>query len=1007
MVRVCTVNIGTLVGKRREVVEMLARRRVDICCIQEVRYKNQGTTAFGSNEEKYKFWYKGNAEGTNGVGLLVKQDLAERVLEVERFSDRVMKIKILLGKVVCHVFSAYAPQAGRTAQEKDEFWELLEEEVARVPNAEGLIVGGDLNGHVGTNRDSFSDIMGPYGFGTSNREGTTILEFCKHQNLRILNTYFKKDKYKTVTYASGGSETQVDLVLMRPREEFTQIDCRAIPGECCATQHRPVRADIRVSTMKRRKVKGRKKIKAWKLKDEELRRNFEARLEGEFQAIGDQWTDMQNCVQEVCREVCGVTSGARGRERETWWWCAEVQSTIKAKKVAFKSWQATKTQDDKEIYRMRNREAKRAVAHAKRVALDAWCEDLNSAEGKRKMFAMAKQMKKNKKDIIGGYYVKGENGEIATTEEGICERWRSYFNDLLNEENPNEIEEVECVEGPIIDVTEEEVRVAIRSMKANKAPGPSGISSDIFKHAGNAGIKQLTKAFQNIMNTEVCPEEWKDSTTVPIYKGKGDPLQCGKYRGLRMLEHGMKIWEKVLDRRLKSVIDVGSNQFGFTATRSTTDAIFILRQIQQKYNEKKRKLYHIFVDLEKAFDRVPHRAIQWALRRQRVPERLVRQVMALYVGSRSCVAAAGGVSNSFEVTVGVHQGSALSPLLFNLVMEEATKHCRRGVPWDVLYADDLAITAETREEAVEEFITWKSAMECRGLKVNIEKTKLLVSGGTCNTVVQTGRYPCGVCGRGVGVNSVLCGDCGKWVHQRCSGLQNVRLARNFVCPACIRLGEGDEDALDREDIVLGPREEDVVREVETFCYLGDVVDRECGAERAINMRVAAGWSKWREIAGLLCNKHIPLKNRARVYDACIRSVIVYGAETWPLTQRLETIICGCDRRMLRYMAGVSLRDRVRSAEVAQRCGLQQMEEILRARRLSWFGHVVRRPDEDVLSEVVNMEVDGRRPRGRPKKTWLATVEEDLRHAGLDRELAQDREEWRRAIARLTPQHENT
>ena len=62
---------------------MLARRPVDICCIQEVRYKNQGTTAFGSNEERYKFWYTGNIVGKNGVGMLEKQELAERVLEVE------------------------------------------------------------------------------------------------------------------------------------------------------------------------------------------------------------------------------------------------------------------------------------------------------------------------------------------------------------------------------------------------------------------------------------------------------------------------------------------------------------------------------------------------------------------------------------------------------------------------------------------------------------------------------------------------------------------------------------------------------------------------------------------------------------------------------------------------------------------------------------------------------------------------------------------------------------
>ena len=229
-VSVCTVNVGTLIGRRREVVEMLARRKVDICCLQEVRYKNQGTTSFGSSEERYKLWYCGNSEGTSGVGILVKQCLAERVLEVDRISDRIIKIKILLGKSVYQIYSTYAPQSGRTAQEKEEFWEALEEEVARVPVVEGVIIGGDLNGHIGSNRDGYAEVMGPYGYGVMNREGEAVVQFCKNQNLRILNTYFKKDKNKTVTYVSGEAETQLDFVLMRPKQDITPVDCRAIPG---------------------------------------------------------------------------------------------------------------------------------------------------------------------------------------------------------------------------------------------------------------------------------------------------------------------------------------------------------------------------------------------------------------------------------------------------------------------------------------------------------------------------------------------------------------------------------------------------------------------------------------------------------------------------------------------------------------------------------------------------------------------------------------------------------
>ena len=120
-------------------------------------------------------------------------------------------------------------------------------------------------------------------------------------------------------------------------------------------------------------------------------------------------------------------------------------------------------------------------------------------------------------------------------------------------------------------------------------------------------------------------------------------------------------------------------QFGFAKGKSTTDAIHIARQLQEKFMQKKKKLFHIFVDLEKAFDKVPRQAIEWALRRQLVPEWLVRAVMGLYHHSSSQVRFAGAMSGSFPID-GVYQGSALSPLLLKLVMEESTKHCRRSEP---------------------------------------------------------------------------------------------------------------------------------------------------------------------------------------------------------------------------------------------------------------------------------------------------------------------------------------
>ena len=127
-------------------------------------------------------------------------------------------------------------------------------------------------------------------------------------------------------------------------------------------------------------------------------------------------------------------------------------------------------------------------------------------------------------------------------------------------------------------------------------------------------------------------------------------------------------------------------------------------------------------------------------------------------------------SRAFNVKVGVHQGSVLSPLLFIIVLEALSREFREGLPMELLYMDDLVLIAETKELLLEKVRKWKEGMEKKGLRVNAGKTKIMWCRLSMSQAEDSGEHSCGVCRKGVGDNSILCVECLRWVHKRCSGI---------------------------------------------------------------------------------------------------------------------------------------------------------------------------------------------------------------------------------------------
>ncbi|KAK3554669.1 hypothetical protein QTP70_032672 [Hemibagrus guttatus] len=257
-------------------------------------------------------------------------------------------------------------------------------------------------------------------------------------------------------------------------------------------------------------------------------------------------------------------------------------------------------------------------------------------------------------------------------------------------------------------------------MKSGKAVGPDDIPVEVWKCLGEAAVEFLASLFNRVLESEKMPEEWRRSVLMLIFKNKGDVQSCSNYRGIKLMSHTMKVWERVVEARLRKVVEICEQQYGFMPRKSTTDAIFALRILMEKYRDGQRELHCVFVDLEKAYDRVPREELWYCMRKSGVAEKYVRVVQDMYERSRTVVRCAVGQTEEFNVEVGLHQGSALSPFLFAIVMDQLSEEVRQESPWTMMFANDIVICSESREQVEVNLERWRFALERRGMKLKVK-----------------------------------------------------------------------------------------------------------------------------------------------------------------------------------------------------------------------------------------------------------------------------------------------
>ena len=180
---------------------------MDVLCVQETRWRSD-CRLFGAIGKRYKLFWMGSKAMTDGVGIFVAEKWVDSVVSVERHSERILVLKMVLGDRLLNVFLVYAPHSGKSDEEKVSFWN----EVFHLLQNQIVVFAGDMNGHIGNSNVGYD---GGFGYGSRNADGSRILEFADGLNLVVCNTLFTKQEAKFVTYVGGPVKSTVDYIMVR------------------------------------------------------------------------------------------------------------------------------------------------------------------------------------------------------------------------------------------------------------------------------------------------------------------------------------------------------------------------------------------------------------------------------------------------------------------------------------------------------------------------------------------------------------------------------------------------------------------------------------------------------------------------------------------------------------------------------------------------------------------------------------------------------------------------
>ncbi|XP_063615901.1 uncharacterized protein LOC134789116 [Penaeus indicus] len=421
----------------------------------------------------------------------------------------------------------------------------------------------------------------------------------------------------------------IDYILVRQKDLKDVLHTRVMPSAECRTDHRLVRCQLRMHLTPKPRKGGpsTKKFDLKKLQSAEVKADFQAGLQSKLEIVDypedpspeTLWDQLKTAILQTSEEVLGFTT-----KRNKDWFDEnnqEIQELLTKKRS---SHQAHLAQPSCPVKKAAFRLICSNLQHKLREIQNKWwtnlaektqlCADTGDYRG----FYEALKAVYGPTHHVQSPLCNADGQALFTDKTSILNRWSQHFQALFSADRvvqdsavlriPQKPVIVELDELPFM----EEVSKAIEQLKSGKAAGVDRIPPEIWKDGGPTLHSKLHELLVCCWEQSKLPRDLRDAVIITLYKNKGEKSDCSNYRGITMLSIAGKILARVLLNRLVPTIAEDHHpetQCGFRTNRGTTDMVFVLRQLQEKYREQNKGLYMTFVDLTKAFDTVSRKGL--------------------------------------------------------------------------------------------------------------------------------------------------------------------------------------------------------------------------------------------------------------------------------------------------------------------------------------------------------------------------------------------------------------